>query len=360
MGALDFECGLGGLETLIVFEGHFARNKRPKKIYTAFHVGVWPSFRSLTPIKGLTTLAWSILLLLEVSTPLKAQDSLHKARLGEHTFRFAVSGQGSFSKNWQGELQAQNIWVLNAQIEPTLVWRSGRWSFQIPILLEGQAVWIPDSLYSVGNDRLIVGSKVGWRLAGHDSLPHSLHLEFGKRLETRWLPKPWLQKLRSYSKGKTLESDYQTEPYLLNPGIVFLSFGLTCRLWTNLRVHAGLAGAKLNFVLNRFSGADSSFAGVWGIEPMGANPHIKWGWNSEVHWEKKGKHRESYLLQAQFFSPPEGLQFWSGRAKAELNFPLYKGLSLGWQAQWSYEPAQFHGHQWQQSVFLRFGAEFSP
>ena len=360
MGALDCKCRLGGLEALI---GAFAFPWKHFNLIADRLVSlIFIRFLGTnTPVQRAFFLAaFRVLLCPEYNAHLHAQDSLNAARLSDHSFRLAIAGQGSFSKNWQGELQAQNVWLFNVQMESDLIWRKGRWSFQIPMVLEGQAAWIPDSLYSIGNDRLVVGSRLGWRMAGQDSLPHSLHLEYGQRLETRWLPKPWLQKLRSFSKGQIPESAYETEPFLLNPGIVFLSFGLTCRLWNNLRLHAGLAGAKLNFVLNRFAGADTNAVGVWGIEPMGTNPHLQWGWNAEMQWEKKGKHGETYLLQAHFFSPPELLQSWSGRGKAELNFPLYKGFSLGWQAQWSYEPAQFRGHQWQQSIFLRLGVAGSP
>jgi hypothetical protein len=323
-------------------------------------IGFWALFLSAALRGSMAVLVFFFFLWVEIGRPLVAQNSVPPKKGNAHTFRLALSGQGSFSKNWQGQWQSLNIWMLNAQMESTLFWRSGRWSFQVPTVLEGQAAWIPDSLYSVINDRLVVGSRLGWRIAGQDSLPHSLMLEYGQRLETRWLPKTWLQKLRSFSKGQNPESDYNAEPYFLNPGIVFLSFGLTCRLWNNLRLHAGLAGAKLNFVLNRYSGTAADAEVVWGIEPMGANPRLQWGWNAEVHWEKKGKRGESYLLQAYFFSPPDQLQSWSGRGKAELNFPLYKEFSMGWHAQWSYEPSQFSGHQWQQSIFLRVGIIAGP
>lgn len=356
MGALDCQCRLGWLASVT----------RARRFSTFPHTGflcfnfTLPRSKNAGGLGRHRRLQLLLVLLLNASAILVAQDSIASKRFSVHSFRLALSGQGSFSKNWQGALQEQSIWLLDAQIEPNLLWRFGRWSFHIPILLEGQATWIPDSLYSVVNDRLIVGCRFGWRVAGQDSLPHSLHLEYGQRLETRWLPKPWLQKLRSFSKGAFLESDHETEPYLLNPGLVFLSFGLTCRLWNNLRLHAGLAGAKLNFVLNRYSGSDTSSHIVWGIEPSGSNPHLQWGWNAEFHWEKKGRHGIVYLLQAILFSPPQQPETWSGRGKAELNFPVKKGFSMGWQAQWSYEPAQFDGHQWQQSIFLRLGAEHSP
>jgi len=360
MGALDSERGLGRVEALIALERFVERLFSHKNIPANPYIPFSSLFSDSPRLVYLHALASLIFLMPNFSFKLIAQDSLPDARVSEHTIRLAVSGQGTFSKNWQGELQAQNIWLMNALLESTLLWRSGRWSFQVPILLEGQGAWIPDSLYSMVNDRLVLGCRLGWRIAGQDSLPHSLLLEYGQQLETRWLPKLWLQKLRSFSKGQKPESDFETEPFLLNPGIVFLSFGLTCRLWNNLRLHAGLAGAKLNFVLHRYSGSDTSSTGVWGIEPLGENPHLKWGWNAEILWEKKGKLGETYLLKAHVFSPPEELQSWSGRGKAELNFPLYKGFSLGWQAQWSYEPAQFPGHQWQQSFFLRLGIPANP
>jgi hypothetical protein len=277
------------------------------------------------------------------------------SKASEHKSRISLAAQGIHSLNWQGESEQKNLWLLQAQIESELNWKKGPWVLSFPIDIEGQAAWIPDSVYSITNDRLQLGANLGWHLMGHDSLPNALLLETKIRLETRWMHKSWIEKLKSFSKGNSTNLVPPYEPHLLNPGIVFLSFGLSVKLWKELHIHAGLAGAKMNFVLSRFPGSDSLNYPVWGIEPQGPNPHVFWGWNTELAWHHSGKLGESYALKVAVFSLPEHLQHWSGRAKAEFDFPLSRAVSLGYRVMWSYEPAQVASQQWQHTFFIRLG-----
>lgn len=301
-------------------------------------------------------LASAAALIIGCSLAFNAQSQpVTSSKASEHKSRISLAAQGIHSLNWQGESEQKNLWLLQAQIESALNWKKGPWVLSFPIDIEGQAAWIPDSVYSITNDRLQLGANLGWHLMGHDSLPNALLLETKIRLETRWMHKSWIEKLKSFSKGNSTNLVPPDEPHLLNPGIVFLSFGLSVKLWKELHIHAGLAGAKMNFVLSRFPGSDSLNYPVWGIEPQGPNPHVFWGWNTELAWHHSGKLGESYALKVAVFSLPEHLQHWSGRAKAEVDFPLSRAVSLGYRVMWSYEPAQVASQQWQHTFFIRLG-----
>lgn len=314
-----------------------------------------PIFRRICSNRN-RPLALAAVILFACTFMIHAQSKPGKAiREPQHKCRLGMAAQGIHSLHWQGESEEQNQWLLQAQFESALNWSKGRWTISVPIELEGQAAWIPDSVYSITNDRLQLGTNLGWNLIGHDTLPNAVRLETKIRLETRWMHKSWIEKLRSFSQGSSNNLTPPTEPYLLNPGIVFLSFGLTFKLWKNLNIHAGLAGAKMNFVLSRLPGSDSLNHPVWGIEPQGPNPNLFWGWNTELAWHHLGKWGESYTLKMAVFSLPEDLKLWSGRAKAEFDFPLSRAFSLGYRLMWSYEPAQVSEHQWQHTLFIRFG-----